>query len=256
MSLIPIGTNTTQNSPNTNTINSNPQGPHVGTSFVNEQLKTALKSVAEGMTNNHINFEKAHSVSLRHNTSNQGFWGKIKQVFLNVIHSLQSLSRNPDRAIHTLQEQSNAIDQLYHSIYNGCIRRPDDTMTFNSFNELFDGRKAPVGVRKEINDAVHNIRTRCENLKEEAKHFKTATKDRITQGVDQLLHNLDRLQNLRKHCEVFSSTANDLSHLPQYHGLNDHKDDPQFFQNTFLKDLGNYLDQKMPQLPKGTLQVS
>lgn len=260
MSFPTIGTDTTQNSPDTNKINSNPQGPQVAnnTSFVNEQLKTKLTSVAEGMTNNHINFEKAHSVSLGHNTSNQGFWGKIKQVFLNVIHSLQSLSRNPDRAIHTLQEQSNAIKNLYLSIYDQCIRNPDDTMTFKRFNELFllQARNAPAEVKEEIQNATHSIKTACDKLQEEVKHFKKATKDQITQGVKQLLNNLDQLLSFRIKCEAFSSTANDFPNDPSYHGLNEHKDDPQFFKDVFLNDLKNHLAKEILQPQKGTRQVS
>ena len=263
MSFHTIGTDTTQNSPrtppDTNKIDSNPQGPHIGTSFVNEQLKTALKSVAEGMTNNHVNFEKAHSVSLGHNTSSdQGFWGKIKQVFLNVIHSLRSLSRNPDRAIHTLQEQSNAIKNLYLSIYDQCIRNPDDTMTFNRFNKLFllQARNAPAEVKKEIQNATYSIKTACKNLQEEAKHFKKATKDQITQGVKQLLNNLDQLLSFRIKCESFSSSANDFPNDPSCHGLNEHKDDPQFFKNVFLNDLKNHLAKEILQPQKGTRQVS
>ena len=194
------------------------------------------------MTNNHINFEKAHSVSLGHNTSSdQGFWGKIKQVFLNVIHSLRSLSRNPDRAIHTLQEQSNAIKDLYLSIYDQCIGNPDDTMTFNRFNELFKSNTASNEIWKEITDASCNIKQACENLKKEANHFTAATKERINQEVNQLLNNLDQLESFRNKCESFGIIANGLANNPKYHGLNDHKDDPQFFKDMFLDDLKNHL---------------
>lgn len=264
MSFPTIGTDTTQNSlltpPDTNKINSNPQGSQVAnnTSFVNEQLKTKLTSVAEGMTNNHINFEKAHSVSLRHNTSiDQGFWGKIKQVFRNIIHSLRSLSRNPDQAIRTLHEQCNAIEHLYQTIYDQCIRNPDDTMTFNRFNELFDRNKAPNGIGKEITEASYNIRQACYALQEEANHFKTATKDQILQEVNRLLNNLDHLNSFRIACESFSTTANDLPHLSEYHGLNDHKNDSEFFRNTFLKDLRAFLDKRqIPPPSEETSQVS
>ncbi|HCI56666.1 MAG TPA: hypothetical protein DEW74_00910 [Opitutae bacterium] len=269
MSLSGVQNNPTTNS--TQTKLTNPQDPNVknGTSFINEQLKTALKSVAEGMTNNHVNFEKAHSVSLGHNTSNQGFWDKIKQVLRNIIHSLRSLSRNPDqairtlqeqsdRAINTLQEQSNAIQNLYLSIYDQCIRNPDDTMTFNRFNELFklNQTRDVDGIRKEIRSAANDIRTACKNLQEEAKHFTAATKERINQEVKQLLHNLDRLLSFRTKCEAFSSTANDFAKASEYHGLNEHKDDPQFFKDVFLNDLKNHLAKEILQPQKGTRQVS